>query len=191
MGTPNVLTTLLRDVRTQPPTVVDAEVIIDFPDARFPDVEAAWSAERRQLLSAEHRNWDWLRKLGRPDYRYVAITLGPSVEGLMAVEKVPRPSQLTVGVSSLYVAFIEVAPWNLLAHPAGIRFRGTGKSLLAAACRMSHDDGLGGRVLLSALPQAESFYRACGMTECGPTYSLVYFEYSDAAATSFRARVGI
>lgn len=186
-----MLTTLLRDLRTQPPTVVDAEVVIDFPDSRFPDVEAAWTADRRQLLSAEHRHWDWLRKLGHPDYRYVAITIGPSVEGLMAVAKVPRPSQLTVGVSSLYVGFIEAAPWNLAAHPNGVRFSGTGSSLLATACRMSADAGLGGRVLLSSLAQAESFYRRCGMTECGPNYTLVYFEHSEADAASFRARVGI
>jgi hypothetical protein len=152
---------------------VTADVVIDFPDGRFPDVEAAWTAERRQLLSAEHQRWDWLRKLGNPDYRYVAVTLGASVEGLMAVAKQPRPSQLTVGVSSLYVAFIESAPWNLRAHPNGVRFGGTGSSLLAAACRMSEDVGLGGRVLLSSLSQAESFYRRCGMTECGPNYSLV------------------
>jgi hypothetical protein len=186
-----MLTTLLRDLRTQPPTVVDAEVVIDFPDTRFSDVEAAWTAERHQLVSAEHHRWDWLRKLGNPDYRYVAVTLGASVEGLMAVAKLPRPSQLTAGVLSLYVAFIEAAPWNLSAHPAGIRFGGTGSSLLAAACRMSEDNGLGGRVLLSSLPQAERFYRRCGMTECGPNYTLVYFEYSEAAAASFRARVGV
>lgn len=187
-----MLTTLLRDLRTQPPAVVDAEVVIDFPDSRFPDVEAAWSADRRAMTGvAEHAHWDWVRKLGHPDYRYVAVTLGRSVEGLMAVAKVPRPSQLTVGVSSLYVGFIEAAPWNLTAHPNGVRFSGTGSSLLATACRMSEDAGLGGRVLLSSLAQAESFYRRCGMTECGPNYTLVYFEYSEAAATSFRARVGI
>ena len=66
-----------------------ADVVIDFPDGRFPDVEAAWDAERHQLMSAEHRHWDWLRKLGSPDYRYVAVTLGASVEGLMAVAKLP------------------------------------------------------------------------------------------------------
>jgi hypothetical protein len=186
-----VLTTLLRDLRTSPPSVVDAEVVIDFPDSRFPDVEATWTAGRQLLVSAEHRRWDWLRKLGNPDYRYVAVTLGTSVEGLMAVAKVPRPSQLSAGVSSLYVGFIEVAPWNLAAHPNGVRYSGTGSSLLATACRMSEDAGLGGRVLLSSLAQAESFYRRCGMTECGPNFTLVYFEYSEADAAAFRARVGI
>lgn len=186
-----MLTTLLRDLRTQPPAVVDAEVVIDFPDSRFPDVEAAWAAERRQLLSAEHRNWDWLRKLGNPDYRYVAVTLGPSVEGLMAVAKLPRASQLTAGVSSLYVAFIEVAPWNLPWHPQGVRYRGTGAALLGTACRMSHAGGFGGRVLLSSLSQAEGFYRACGMKECGTNYGMVYFEMPEADAATLRAKVRV
>jgi hypothetical protein len=186
-----MLTTLLRDLRTQPPAVVDAEVVIDFPDSRFPDVEAAWDAERHQLLSAEHRHWDWLRKLGHPDYRYVAVTLGESVEGLMAVAKLPRPSRLTAGVQALYVEFIEVAPWNLPEHPNGRRFHGVGKALLAAACRVSAIDGCGGRTALSSLPQAEGFYRTCGMTECGTNYTLVYFEYTEADAATFRAGVGI
>jgi hypothetical protein len=186
-----VLTTLLRDLRTQPPTVVDAEVVIDFPDSRFPDVEAAWDAERHQLVSAEHRHWDWLRKLGNPDYRYVAVTLGTSVEGLMAVAKAPRPSRLTAGVQALYVEFIEVAPWNAPQHPNGRRFNWVGKSLLAAACRMSATAGFGGRVGLSSLPQAEGFYRTCGMTECGTSYTLVYFEYTEADAATLRTQTGL
>jgi hypothetical protein len=72
-----------------------------------------------------------------------------------------------------------------------MRFRGCGKSLLAAACRMSKADGLDGRVLLSSLPQAESFYRTCGMAECGIDHGLLYFEYSEADAATLRGRVGI
>lgn len=186
-----MLTTLLRDLHAQPSVVVDAEVVIDFPDSRFPDVETAWTAERRQLMSVEHRHWDWLRKLGNPDYRYVAVTLGASVEGLMAVAKVPRPSRLTAGVQTLYVEFIEAAPWNHPSHPNGRRFHGVGKALLAAACRMSDADGFGGRVALSSLPQSEGFYRTCGMKECGTHYTLVYFEYTEAEAATLRAGVGI
>ncbi len=186
-----MLTTLLRDLRTTPPAVVDAEVVIDFPDSRFPDVEAAWDAERHQLMSAEHRQWDWLRKLGNPDYRYVAVTVGASVEGLMAVAKQPRPSQLTAGVQTLYVAFIEAAPWNLPWHPQGVRHKGTGAGLLGTACRMSHVDGLGGRVLLLSLSQAEGFYRACGMKECGTNYGMLYFEMTEVDAAALRAKVRV
>lgn len=187
-----MLTTVLRDMRVRPPAAIDAEVVIDFPDSQFPDVEAAWTAERGNLpASAEHVHWDWVRKLGSPNYRFVAITVGTSVEGLMAVARSPRPSRLTAGVQTLYVSFLEAAPWNLPMHPSGIRFRGCGKSLLAVACRMSETDGFGGRVLLSSLPQAESFYRACGMTECGIDHGLLYFEYREADAAALRARVGI
>lgn len=186
-----MLTTLLRDLRTNPPTVIDAEVVIDFPDARFPDVEAAWGAERHGLLSAEHRHWDWLRKLGRPDFRYVAVTVSASVEGLMAVAKMPHPSRLTGGAQSLYVEFIEAAPWNLPAHPNGPRFKLVGKSLLATACRMSEQAGFDGRIGLASLPQSEGFYRGCGMRECGTLYTLVYFEYSEADAAALRTQIGV
>jgi len=187
-----MLTTILRDLRTNPPTDIDAEVVLDFPDSRFPDVEATWSADRLGLAGgAEHRHWDWLRKLGSPNYRYVAVTLGTSVEGLMAVARTPRPCRLSAGLQVLYVDFIEVAPWNLPWHPNGMRFSGTGKSLLAAACRASDADGFSGRVALASLPQAEGFYRACGMTEGGTSYGMVYFEYTEAAAQAFRSRVGV
>lgn len=76
-----MLTTLLLDQRTSPPSPVVAEIDADFPDSRFLDVEASWATERRQLVSAEHGHWDWMRKLGHPDYRYVAVRLGTSVGG--------------------------------------------------------------------------------------------------------------
>lgn len=109
----------------------------------------------------------------------------------MAVAKAPRASQLVAGVQALYVAFIEVAPWNLTWHPQGVRHKGTGVALLGTACRLSHTYGFGGRVLLSALPQAEGFYRACGMKECGTSYGMLYFEMSEADATTLRAKVRV
>ena len=187
-----MLTTILRDLRTTPPTDVDAEVVIDFPDSRFPDVEAAWSAERLALAgTVQHAHWDWIRKLGNPDYRYVAVTLGASVEGLMAVARQPRASSLAVGEQLLYVAVVEVAPWNLHEHPSGARFRGVGRALVASACRLSYDAGFDGRIALSSLPQADGFYRTCGMTECGTNYGLVYFELDEATAAALRTQVGV
>ncbi len=187
-----MLTTILRDMRVRPPAVVDAEVMIDFPDGRFPDVEAAWTAERGNLpASAEHVHWDWVRKLGSPNYRFVAITVGTSVEGLMAIARQPRASRLTAGVQAVYVDFIEVAPWNLPWYPSGARFKWVGKSLLATACRLSEQAGCGGRVALSSLSQAEGFYRTCGMRECGTNYGMVYFEYTEADATTLRTQIGV
>lgn len=92
-----------------------------------------------------------------------------------------------------YLAFLETAPWNLEEHPEGMRFAGAGSALLEEAGLISMARGLGGRVLLSALPQAEPFYRKRGMTELGPSsrHSLVYFEYTETQATAFLTSRGV
>lgn len=182
--------TILADYRVTPPLAVQARVEIDFPDTRFGDVERLWSPERLRLPgSAEHGHWDWLRKVGSSRHRFVAVEVGVSVEGVMAVVRSPVASRLSPGEQALEVGFIEVAPWNLKGHPDGGRYELVGSSLLRVAVWLSENAGHRGRVGLAALPQAEGFYRRCGMKHAGWQYGLVYFEYDEASAASFLAQV--
>lgn len=182
--------TILADIRATPPVAVTAPIDLDFPDIRFGDVERAWSPERLRLPgSAEHSRWDWLRKVGNARYRFVAVEYGGDVQGLMAVIRAPVASRLTPGEQQLEVGFLEVAPWNLPGHPDGGRYELVGSSLLRAAVRLGQDGGFRGRIGLSSLPQAEGFYRRCGMADAGWQYGLVYFEYDEPTAASFLAKI--
>lgn len=181
--------TWLFDNRTTSPTPVLAQIEIDFLDVRFWDVELAWKPERARLSPPpQHSHWDWVRKIGSLRLRFVGVTIGVEVQGLMAVARAFTPSELSPGKQALYVEFLESAPWNLKEHPDGVRYRGVGKTLLAAAVQMSLDAGMGGRVGLSALPQAVGFYSHCGMTACGRHHGMVYFEYSEQAGCDFLAQ---
>lgn len=72
----------------------------------------------------------------------------------------------------------------------GPRYRGVGKVLLAAAITLSVQEGKSGRIGLHSLPQADAYYRQCGMTDCGPDFAysewpLRYFEMIESQAASF------
>jgi hypothetical protein len=184
----------LIDRTTQPPTPVAAEVVRDFPDAALAVVESAWAPERARLpAGVEHTHWDWVRKVGLPVFEFVAVVVNAQAEGLAAVTRSPVASKLAVGAQASYLMFIETAPWNLPEHPDGGRFGGVGSSLLEEVVLGSVAAGLDGRVLLSALPQAEEFYRKSGMTELGPESpgGLVYFEYTEVQAASFLTKRGL
>jgi hypothetical protein len=183
----------LLDRSTQPPTPVGAEVVRDFPEAALAVVESLWKPERAKLTPPmEHVLWDWTLKSGFP-FRFVAVVWRGRVEGLAALYPGPRQSELTPTTTAAYVAFLETAPWNLRAYPGGPRLRGAGTALLTEAILLSHEMGQQGRVLLSALSQAEDFYRWSGMTELGPLHSssLVYFEYTETQAANFLAAQGV
>ncbi|WP_157368959.1 hypothetical protein [Zavarzinella formosa] len=112
-------------------------------------------------------------------------------QGLMAVKTFPEPSK--IGASGvLYVDYLETAPWNL---GASARFAGIGTLLIAEAVFISLGRGLGGRVGLHSLPQAEPFYtNRCRMTSLGPDpgyYDLAYFEYTEQQAADFLSRIGM
>jgi hypothetical protein len=83
-----------------------------------------------------------------------------------------------------------VEPQGSAAPP---RFIGVGTVLIAEAVRLSVEMGLGGRVGLHSLPQAEAFYTRCGMTKVGPDphyYDLTCFEYTGRQATDWLASIG-
>jgi hypothetical protein len=187
-------TVQLLDRLASPPSVVAAEVIRDFPETAFPTIERLWAPERLRLpLHVQHNHWNWVNKLGHDRFQYLAILVGGSVEGLAAIWKEPGPSLLDPSALAVELAILEAAPWNLNGHPEGVRYQGVGTALLTEAVVFSRQVGLAGRVVLSALPQAEMWYRRRGMTEVGPKQQggLVYFEYSTAQANSVLEQNGV
>jgi hypothetical protein len=184
----------LIDCRSTPPGAIGGVVIRDFPDSAFGDVERVWGPERGRLPpTKQHTSWDWVRKIGWTAFRFLAVQVGNSVEGLAALKRSPLPSLTTPSDFTVEIAILEAAPWNVDGHPDGIRYRGVGTALIVEAVLLSREAGHAGRVQLSALPQAESWYRRRGMTEVGPQppYGLVYFEYTQAQADDLLARNGV
>ncbi len=63
----------------------------------------------------------------------------------------------------IYIDYLETAPWNqggLVGRP---RYGGIGTVMLAAAIRLSLNEGFFGRIGLHSLPQSEEFYKASGL----------------------------
>lgn len=92
------------------------------------------------------------------------------------------------GKPLVYVEYLEVAPWNRPELGATPRLRGLGSALLTAAVMLSEAEGFRGRIGLHSLPQADDFYRRCGMTDLGldPAYqNLRYFEMTAEQARAF------
>ena len=94
-----------------------------------------------------------------------------------------------------YSIMVSEAPWNLRQPIQNARFLGVGTLLIAAAVHESLALGLGGRVGLHALPQAERFYsKRCQMNRYGPDpayYDLVYFEYTNELGMGRLKEVGL
>ena len=147
----------------------------------------------RLPLTKQHTHWDWVRKIGWTAFQFLAVQVGNTVEGLAALKRHPIPSLLTPSTFAVEIAILEAAPWNVDGHPNGVRYLGVGTSLILEAVLISREAGHGGRVQLSALPQAEDWYRRRGMTEVGPQplFGLVYFEYTQAQANALLARYGV
>ncbi len=194
----------LIDGSAQPPRpFVPATLVCDLPPSRLPEIEQVWAPARRaaadHLLTlgrpAEHAHWNWRNKASPDRHRLVGVECAGGVQGLMAVLRKPRPAGIATAPGPVvYVDFIEVAPWNLKAGPTPPRYMGVGTVLIAEAIRSSREMGLGGRVGLHALPQAEDFYlRHCRMTRVGPDdhyYDLTYFEYTEQQAADWLAESG-
>ena len=195
----------LTDARVVPPVVVPATIIRHFPPERLDAVESVWETNRVVLSAAmeasgghlESAHWDWRAKRERVESGelvLVAVEAEEEVQGLIALDRLPRQSILTPGQSVAYVDYIESAPWNLRAPSHPPRFLGAGTALITEAVRLSLEWGLNGRVGLHSLPQAEPFYEnRCGMRRvgCDPNYyDLTYFEYPDSGAGAWLASLG-
>jgi hypothetical protein len=91
----------------------------------------------------------------------------------------------------VYIDFLEAAPWNRKGGGSLPKYKGVGSVLVAAAIKLSMDEGNHGRIGLHSLPQADSFYQAvCRMTDLGPDplypkFPLRYFEMTEKQAASF------
>jgi len=183
---------------------VDADLIRNYPYDRLDDVENAWQPHR--LIAAEgastaghdleHSHWDWRRK-SMQDYslyhEILAVVSGDEVQGLMSIETESRPGRIAPAQGILYLDFLEVAPWNLKHYSLRPRFSVVGSRLLAETILISREMGLGGRVGLHSLPQAEGFYADCMMQDFGldRTYlRLHYFEYTEEAADAWITTLG-
>ena len=194
----------LIDGRTGERNSVEAELYRDYPLTQLEVVENQWANARAHaaaaavdagLTSMEHEDWDWRNKTDSVEaarHMLVAVECNGDVQGLMAVARDVRVSQLGNGQVT-YVDYLESAPWNLKATAAAPRFFGVGKVLIAEAVRLSLEAGLGGRVGLHSLAQAELFYIKCGMTRVGPDssyFDLTFFEFTAQQATDLLVIIG-
>jgi hypothetical protein len=164
-------------------------------------IEHVWGQARDAAARAagqvplEHAHWDWRNKaddVAAGVFNLVAVAVQSDVQGVMAVKRLPRPAAIGGG-QVVYVDYLEAAPWNLKGMTAPPRYVGVGTALMIEAIRISWEVGLGGRVGLHSLPQAEAFYPRCGMTRVGVDpgyYDLTYFEYTGQQATTWVAAVG-
>ncbi|MBX9624619.1 MAG: hypothetical protein K2X82_12495 [Gemmataceae bacterium] len=193
-------TVRLIDARRPDRPYLAAALVRDFPAGSLAAVEAAWAAARARADAAagpsglEHGHWDWRNKVRAAQsgaYHLVAVEAEAEVQGLMAVDRRPRPARRKAA-DLLYVDYLETAPWNLKVFGAPW-FVGVGTALLIDAVRLSLDGGLGGRVGLHSLGQAEPFYARCRMAAVGPDpgyHGLTYFEYTDGEAVGWLTALG-
>jgi hypothetical protein len=143
----------------------------------------------------QHRHWDWREKQKTIDgllaYRIFGVECNSQVQGLMLVATAGKISRIASqkGRPLVYVHFLATAPWNSPLVVAQPRFSGIGTVLLASAIQLSVDEEFSGRVGLHSLPQADAWYRKCGMTDLGPDASekqnLTYFEMTPEQAKAF------
>lgn len=192
-----VLTTLLKDCWSN--AYSSATVFSDLSRQNLEDVGSRWRnqvAERRARAHAlpgfenwedQGWYWNWVEKYDRradrirfPSY---ALEVEGYLEGLLYLIVGPdyvcriatqRDAQL------VYVDLVATAPWNR-DHPDGTspHYEGVGVSLVTQAIFHSQTCGFGGRVGLHSIPDAQGFYRRCGMTELEADRQyghMVYFE---------------
>ena len=144
--------------------------------------------------SPQHVHWDWALKSkcleGDPlALRCYGIELNGDWQGLAIVDLSMHVAHLEpdAGKPLVYVVFLESAPWNLRNMVDEPRYGRIGVRLIEAAIRLSMSEDFKGRVGLYALPQAEGFYRKCGMV-CveGMAYrGMNLFELTRDAAAAF------
>lgn len=192
---------------------VDADLLTRLTLSDLLDAESAWTPWRfgmvKQLLTAgipramwpEHWHWNWVHKLlskGTLDIggalsplRLMGIRCADEWQGLVLATCVGHQTKANKGGRDLlYLKYLETAPWNLAVNEISQtpKFSGVGRQLMEVGVRLSEALDFRGRIGLHSLPQAEGFYRYCGMTEVGkdPQYeNLRYFEMTEEQAEAF------
>jgi len=157
--------------------------------------EKALRRLRVQKISwPEHWHWDWSQKARKLDflaYRCIGVEHHDEMQGLMMLSTIHRQSRWRghEGKPTIYIEYIESAPWNLAALAESPKFAGIGTRLLEAAVEFSVQEGCAGRLALHSLPQSETFYRRY-MTETAvdPVSDsfLTYFEMTADQAPTIR-----
>ena len=186
-------TVRLIDGRVPVLTPVEARLYLDLPALWLDVVESQWAEARARAAGSggiEHAHWNWRNKRDRiadGRLRLVAVEYEGDLQGVMAIDRIPRPALLSPG-SAVYVDYVEAAPWNLRVASSTARFVGVGTALVVAAIRLSRDESYEGRVGLHSLPQAEAFYTRCGLTRVGIDhgyYDLPYYECTSQRAADW------
>lgn len=83
--------------------------------------------------------------------------------------RVDAESVLESGEGAVYVDRLATAPWNRAPVTSSPSHSGVGSALLRHAIHHSHKLGLRGRVSLTTLPGATSFYAKLGFVDTGMT----------------------
>lgn len=89
----------------------------------------------------------------------------------------------TPRIPLVYVAFLEVAPWNSPSVENRV-FRGLGPIMLRIACDVSSQRGFEGRIGLHSVSAARDFYRRVGLCDqdCPSEFNELYMELDEHGA---------
>lgn len=186
-------------------SLVTASFLYRVPRTHVEQTEIAWRVYREQLLNRpaqerhkgpENARWDWIRKRQEVDEDHgdvCAIEAEGRLQGLVLYAFAARPSRTSaiLGEPTMYVEYLEAAPYNLISFVGEeARFGGVGTQLLLGAIDVSRRFGWRGRLSLHALAGAREFYRRMGFCDFGfdRNEGLHYFELTGAAVTSFPSR---
>jgi hypothetical protein len=195
----------LKDRRSD--TFCDAVLVDGLGKEEIEAAEAEWEPFLRAELARkkaegvpesewpQHRHWNWKQKQGAIEgflaYRLLGIECDSQMQGLMLVATAGKASRIESqkGLPLVYVHFLATAPWNSPLVVAQPRYALVGSVLLAAGIELSMDEEFSGRVGLHSLPQADQWYRKCGLTDLGPDpldkNNLTYFEMTPEQAQAF------
>src|SRR5258708_39832078 len=103
------------------------------------------------------------------------------MQGLMMVDLARHQARLPpdVGKPLVYIDYLESAPWNVKPMVDVPRYAGIGAVLVNVAVQVSIDEGFHGRIGLSSLANAASFYeKRCQIISIGffrTEQTLTYF----------------
>ena len=200
---PHTSPVFLRDLKSG--RNVAAQLIDGISETQLADVENCWTPAlldglkhlavtgRPKSQWPQSSHWDWRAKVERVRdllaYRGFALECEDHTQGLMQVKTTELCRVATQsGKPLVYIEYLETAPWNQRELVARPRFAGIGTVMLWTAVRLSQEEGFSGRIGLHSLPQADEFYRRCGMTDLGsdPVYlGLRYFELTAKEVKAF------
>lgn len=174
------LATLIEDV--------DAELASTFQKA-WSDSQAAigQQLQDRDVAVPEHFGWHWGRKLedARSEpVRCFAIVHAGSCQGmlLLSLEGMPSRRLQTPVSKTLYVEYLQSAPWNLALPGRTPEYSGVGISLIQCAIKVSLESGFDGALSLHSLPGAQPFYQRLGFDDFGPDLNEGRLHFMELAA---------